>query len=82
MFHSRVKVVVAGKSEQVPEYNDIRNSGHEGGDFVFQHSRPVKETAQEASVQTPDLGLQPEPEPLVPVKEPKDIDFSLEELDR
>ncbi len=82
MFHSRVKVVVAGKSEQVPEYNDIRNSGHEGGDFVFQHSRPVKETAQEASVQTPDLGLQPEPEPLVPVKEPKDIDFSLEELEK
>ncbi|MEW6615664.1 MAG: caspase family protein [Thermodesulfobacteriota bacterium] len=36
LFHGRVKTIVAGKSEQVPEYNDIRNSGHEGGDFVFQ----------------------------------------------
>ena len=36
LFHGRVKSIVAGKSEQVPEYNDIRNSGHEGGDFVFQ----------------------------------------------
>jgi len=35
LFHGRVKIIVAGKSEQVPEYNDIRNSGHEGGDFVF-----------------------------------------------
>lgn len=80
MFHSRVKVVVAGKSEQVPEYNDIRNSGHEGGDFVFQHSKPVKEAEPEASVQTQGLSLQPEP--AVPVKEPKDIDFSLEGLEK
>ena len=36
LFHGRVKAMVAGKSEQVPQYNDIRNSGHEGGDFVFQ----------------------------------------------
>jgi hypothetical protein len=27
--------MVAGSSEQTPEYNIIRNSGHEGGDFVF-----------------------------------------------
>ncbi|MBI3584374.1 MAG: caspase family protein, partial [Nitrospinae bacterium] len=35
LFHGRVKSSVAGKSDQVPEYNDIKNSGHEGGDFVF-----------------------------------------------
>ncbi|MBI3754973.1 MAG: SUMF1/EgtB/PvdO family nonheme iron enzyme [Deltaproteobacteria bacterium] len=74
MFHSRVKVVVAGKSEQVPEYNDIRNSGHEGGDFVFQHSKAVKEAA-------PDTSLQ-EPEAIAPAQEPKDIDFSLEGLEK
>ena len=39
LFHGRVKSIVAGKSEQVPEYNDIRNSGHEGGDFVFQTAK-------------------------------------------
>lgn len=36
IFHARVKGLVAGKSDQVPEYNSIRNSGDEGGDFVFQ----------------------------------------------
>lgn len=30
-----VKSIVAGKSEQLPEYAEIRNSGHDGGDFVF-----------------------------------------------
>ncbi|MBI3814491.1 MAG: caspase family protein, partial [Nitrospinae bacterium] len=35
LFHGRVKSSVAGKSDQVPEYNDIKNSGHDGGDFVF-----------------------------------------------
>ncbi len=36
LFHNRIKAFVAGRSEQVPQYGDIRNSGHEGGDFVFQ----------------------------------------------
>jgi len=26
---------VAGRTEQTPEYKVIRNSGHDGGDFVF-----------------------------------------------
>ncbi|MBI3585134.1 MAG: SUMF1/EgtB/PvdO family nonheme iron enzyme [Nitrospinae bacterium] len=36
IFHGRVKEIVTGKSEQVPEYNKIKNSGDKGGDFVFQ----------------------------------------------
>jgi formylglycine-generating enzyme required for sulfatase activity len=35
LFHTRIKAIVAGKSAQVPEYNSIKNSGDEGGDFVF-----------------------------------------------
>ncbi len=35
VFHSRIKAIVAGKSDQVPEYSSIKNSGDEGGDFVF-----------------------------------------------
>lgn len=37
LFHGRgsVKEMVAGKSDQVLEYNTIKNSGHDGGDFVF-----------------------------------------------
>jgi hypothetical protein len=35
LYFSHLKEMVAGNSEQTPEYNIIRNSGHEGGDFVF-----------------------------------------------
>lgn len=35
LFHQYVREMVAGKSEQTPEYNPLRNSGHEAGDFVF-----------------------------------------------
>ncbi|KJU84525.1 peptidase C14 caspase catalytic subunit p20 [Candidatus Magnetobacterium bavaricum] len=34
-YGGKVKEIVAGKSNQVPEYNTIKNSGHDGGDFVF-----------------------------------------------
>lgn len=35
LFHAQIKERVAGSAQQVPEYNIIKNSGHEGGDFVF-----------------------------------------------
>ena len=35
LFQGWVKGSVAGKSDQVPGYGSIRNSGDEGGDFVF-----------------------------------------------
>jgi hypothetical protein len=35
LYSAHIKEMVAGSSEQTPEYNIIRNSGHEGGDFVF-----------------------------------------------
>jgi Caspase domain len=33
----KVQPRVAGRSEQLPQYNLIRNSGHNFGDFVFSH---------------------------------------------
>jgi len=36
LFYEYIKERVAGKSDQVPEYNTIKNSGHEGGDFIFE----------------------------------------------
>jgi len=36
LLRDRVKELVLGKSGQTPDYYNIRNSGHEGGDFVFQ----------------------------------------------
>jgi formylglycine-generating enzyme required for sulfatase activity len=48
IFHTRIKEIVAGKSDQVPEYSNIKNSGHEGGDFVFKLTKmevePLKQT--------------------------------------
>jgi hypothetical protein len=35
LFHQYIKERVAGKSDQTPEYNPLRNAGHESGDFVF-----------------------------------------------
>lgn len=35
LFTYHVEEQVAGKAQQLPEYNPIRNSGHEAGDFVF-----------------------------------------------
>ena len=44
-----IKEMVAGTSEQTPEYTIIRNSGHEGGDFVFKKkiASVVKEKSRE-----------------------------------
>lgn len=32
---TRIKESVSGRADQTPEYRTIRNSGHDGGDFVF-----------------------------------------------
>jgi uncharacterized caspase-like protein len=39
LFHDFIREPVAGKSNQVPEYSTLRNSGHESGDFVFTRKR-------------------------------------------
>lgn len=35
LLSGRLKESVAGRAEQTPEYKVIRNSGHDGGDFIF-----------------------------------------------
>ena len=35
LFHKSIKFSVAGQTAQTPVYSIIRNSGHEGGEFVF-----------------------------------------------
>ncbi len=35
LYFEHIKERVSGNSEQTPEYNTIRNSGHSGGDFIF-----------------------------------------------
>jgi formylglycine-generating enzyme required for sulfatase activity len=72
IFHGRVKTLVAGKSDQVPEYNDIKNSGHEGGDFVFQTAKAsVSGTGGYTAPLTP-----------VEIKEPSGKDFKIDDLEK
>jgi hypothetical protein len=35
LFRGYVQESVAGRAKQTPEYNPLRNSGHDSGDFVF-----------------------------------------------
>ncbi len=35
IYYNFIREAVTGKSNQTPEYNSLRNSGHESGDFVF-----------------------------------------------
>ena len=35
IFYGVIRERVIGKADRTPQYNNIRNSGHEGGDFVF-----------------------------------------------
>lgn len=35
LFRDYIQEAVAGKANQTPEYNPLRNSGHDSGDFVF-----------------------------------------------
>ena len=45
LFYFHVREPVAGRARQTPEYNPIRYSGHEGGDFVFARVRVGDRTA-------------------------------------
>ncbi len=35
LFYLYIKESVAGRADQTPEYSILRNSGHDGGDFLF-----------------------------------------------
>ena len=35
LFYGSIKESVTGRADQTPEYSIIRNSGHDGGDFLF-----------------------------------------------
>jgi formylglycine-generating enzyme required for sulfatase activity len=77
IFHSRIKAIVAGKSDQVPEYSSIKNSGDEGGDFVFRlASLTIK------SVKPPEVKASPGIVPSDLEKPPKADTFTLDDLEK
>jgi formylglycine-generating enzyme required for sulfatase activity/uncharacterized caspase-like protein len=46
LFRYHVEEPVAGRAQQTPEYNPLRNSGHESGDFVFVRVKIGDRTAE------------------------------------
>jgi len=52
---SFIQQLVGGRSEQVPQYDPIVNSGHEYGDFVFSRRSTAVEAAGKGNLAAPDL---------------------------
>jgi uncharacterized caspase-like protein len=52
MYREFVEESVAGGAQQTPEYNPLRNSGHEAGDFIFVRVRTPDGKAVEVAVKT------------------------------
>ncbi len=52
LFRGYVEESVSGRANQTPEYNPLRNSGHESGDFIFTRIKPGKQKV-EAAVNAP-----------------------------
>lgn len=40
LFRNFIEESVSGRANQTPEYNPLRNSGHESGDFIFIRTKP------------------------------------------
>ncbi|HEV2802087.1 MAG TPA: caspase family protein [Pyrinomonadaceae bacterium] len=55
LFRDFVEESVAGRANQTPEYNPLRNSGHESGDFIFSRTG----TARAASTTATTAGSAP-----------------------
>jgi hypothetical protein len=63
LFDQRVRVQVSGRSPQMPEYNYIRDSGHDGGDFVFsRYGSGLKQASAVDVIITPRIAPPADPE--------------------
>jgi hypothetical protein len=69
LFRFYVEEPVAGRAQQTPEYNPLRNSGHESGDFVFVRVKTIGKTAEAAN-------KSPTPPPIVAAVDPAAIELS------
>jgi hypothetical protein len=63
LFRYHVEEAVAGRANQTPEYNPLRNSGHEAGDFVFVRVKTSNKSV-EVSINTPEVQPRRTIEPL------------------
>ncbi|MBF0328144.1 MAG: caspase family protein [Nitrospirae bacterium] len=52
LFRKHIRNRVIGKADQTPQYQGIKNSGDEGGDFVFQLAKSSVTYAERLSIST------------------------------
>ena len=63
LFRDFVEESVAGRAQQTPEYNPLRNSGHESGDFVFVRLGAALKMMEAATAGAPITPAQRQPDP-------------------
>ena len=56
LYREYVEETVAGRASQTPEYNPLRNSGHESGDFVFVRVKTADGKTVEVTVKSGGAG--------------------------
>lgn len=59
LFRGHVEETVAGRAHQMPEYQTLRNSGHESGDFVFVRTKASGKKSGEPSNAAPPFVVAP-----------------------
>lgn len=60
LYREYVEEPVAGRASQTPQYNPLRNSGHESGDFVFVRIKtPDGKTVEVTVVTSPSVPVDP-----------------------
>jgi uncharacterized caspase-like protein len=59
LFSNYVVEAVAGRADQTPVYDPLRNSGHESGDFVFVKIKTPDGKTVEVTVSTPPAKVDP-----------------------
>jgi hypothetical protein len=70
LFFNFIKEPVVGQAAQTPEYSTIRNSGHDGGDFVFYNWKNIKNNTA-LNIQSDD----PAPKPIPSFSISENIEF-------
>jgi hypothetical protein len=73
LFSRYIREQVGGRSKQVPEYNPIRDSGHEEGDFVFFRLIPQPPVRSPLPAPAPPTPVAVVPEPSDPRPEPRGL---------
>jgi hypothetical protein len=59
LFFNFIKEPVVGQAAQTPEYSTIRNSGHDGGDFIFYNGKNLNNTSAQNDPQNSEIFNQP-----------------------